>query len=302
MGSLPRVLRRRWPRTVSTPTSAIGVVLQESEPERDLTVGECLKLYASYYPSPRGVDQVLALVGLADRANAIAGRLSGGQRRRPSPCASPWGVAPASRPAPVQQAPAKTLTTRSPEQGDMTNGPNRDRNPTRKLRDSRSRPRDQRHPRDEFSFHHLRSDTPAREAAPVQVSRLRITRHLGLTGPTRPLRPTPQCRREVYWARTGAPTESSMDAQIERCVTGRRKLGANTVNRQSTWKGAQIRSVWFGGLLASRSSVAPRASGRAQPEPSPEAGVSDLSPRARRRHGHGLVCPPHRGVLPDSDA
>jgi ABC-2 type transport system ATP-binding protein len=60
----------------------IGVVLQESEPERDLTVAECLQLYAGYYPSPRGVEQTLSLVGLADRADATASRLSGGQRRR----------------------------------------------------------------------------------------------------------------------------------------------------------------------------------------------------------------------------
>jgi ABC-2 type transport system ATP-binding protein len=60
----------------------IGVVLQESEPERDLTVSECLQLYAGYYPAPRSVEETLALVGLADRAGAIAGRLSGGQRRR----------------------------------------------------------------------------------------------------------------------------------------------------------------------------------------------------------------------------
>ena len=29
----------------------IGVVLQASEPERDLTVDECLRLYAGYYPA-----------------------------------------------------------------------------------------------------------------------------------------------------------------------------------------------------------------------------------------------------------
>ena len=29
----------------------IGVVLQESEPERDLTASECLQLYAGYYPA-----------------------------------------------------------------------------------------------------------------------------------------------------------------------------------------------------------------------------------------------------------
>jgi ABC-2 type transport system ATP-binding protein len=60
----------------------IGVVLQESEPERDLTVRECLQLYAGYYPNPRDVAETLELVGLSDRADAVAGRLSGGQRRR----------------------------------------------------------------------------------------------------------------------------------------------------------------------------------------------------------------------------
>jgi ABC-2 type transport system ATP-binding protein len=60
----------------------IGVVLQESEPERDLTVLECLQLYAGYYPQPRDVAQTLHLVGLSDRADAVAARLSGGQRRR----------------------------------------------------------------------------------------------------------------------------------------------------------------------------------------------------------------------------
>ncbi|MFD7906634.1 ABC transporter ATP-binding protein [Kitasatospora sp. NPDC059747] len=60
----------------------IGVVLQESRPERDLTVAECLRLYAGYYPSPRGIDETMELVGLAGQAEATATRLSGGQRRR----------------------------------------------------------------------------------------------------------------------------------------------------------------------------------------------------------------------------
>ena len=60
----------------------IGVVLQESAPERDLTVSECLHLYAGYYPTPRSVEETLTLVGLADRAGSTASRLSGGQRRR----------------------------------------------------------------------------------------------------------------------------------------------------------------------------------------------------------------------------
>jgi ABC-2 type transport system ATP-binding protein len=60
----------------------IGVVLQECEPERDLSVRECLRLYAGYYPAPRDVDETIALVGLTEQRDAIAGRMSGGQRRR----------------------------------------------------------------------------------------------------------------------------------------------------------------------------------------------------------------------------
>jgi ABC-2 type transport system ATP-binding protein len=60
----------------------IGVVLQESEPEHDLTVAECLGLYAGYYPAPREVDETLDLVDLSKRADRVASRLSGGQRRR----------------------------------------------------------------------------------------------------------------------------------------------------------------------------------------------------------------------------
>jgi ABC-2 type transport system ATP-binding protein len=60
----------------------IGVVLQESEPEAELTVEECVSLYAGYYPTARAVAETLELVGLADRRAARCGRLSGGQRRR----------------------------------------------------------------------------------------------------------------------------------------------------------------------------------------------------------------------------
>jgi ABC-2 type transport system ATP-binding protein len=60
----------------------IGVVLQESEPEAELTVRECLALYAGYYPKPRPVGETLELVGLASRGGARCGQLSGGQRRR----------------------------------------------------------------------------------------------------------------------------------------------------------------------------------------------------------------------------
>jgi ABC-2 type transport system ATP-binding protein len=60
----------------------VGVVLQESEPETDLSVRECLALYAGFYTAPRDIGETIELVGLTARANALATRLSGGQRRR----------------------------------------------------------------------------------------------------------------------------------------------------------------------------------------------------------------------------
>jgi ABC-2 type transport system ATP-binding protein len=60
----------------------IGVVLQDSAPERDLTVAECVTLYSGYYPNPRPIDEVLELAGLSGQAKLMAGRLSGGQQRR----------------------------------------------------------------------------------------------------------------------------------------------------------------------------------------------------------------------------
>ena len=60
----------------------VGVVLQESAAEPDLTVRECLSMYAGYYGSPRPVDEMIELVGLAEKAQARGGTLSGGQRRR----------------------------------------------------------------------------------------------------------------------------------------------------------------------------------------------------------------------------
>jgi ABC-2 type transport system ATP-binding protein len=59
-----------------------GVVLQESAVEPDLTVRECLKLFAGYYGSPRVVDDLIELVGLSGKADVLGGHLSGGQRRR----------------------------------------------------------------------------------------------------------------------------------------------------------------------------------------------------------------------------
>jgi ABC-2 type transport system ATP-binding protein len=62
--------------------SRVGVVLQSSRVEPQLTVRECLELYAGYYPAPRSVQEVIELVGLKKRSEARCGNLSGGQQRR----------------------------------------------------------------------------------------------------------------------------------------------------------------------------------------------------------------------------
>ena len=60
----------------------VGIVLQETDLPQYLTVREIVAQYAGYYPRPRGVDEVIALVDLDEAAGQRLLRLSGGQRRR----------------------------------------------------------------------------------------------------------------------------------------------------------------------------------------------------------------------------
>jgi ABC-2 type transport system ATP-binding protein len=60
----------------------IGVVLQSSEMWPRLTVAETHRLFAQYYRRPRDVDEVIRLVGLDDKRDALVKTLSGGQKRR----------------------------------------------------------------------------------------------------------------------------------------------------------------------------------------------------------------------------
>src|SRR4051812_23246620 len=60
----------------------IGIVLQSCGFEAYLTVAEMLRMHAGYYPRPRPVDEVLALVGLDEKAGSRVRALSGGQQRR----------------------------------------------------------------------------------------------------------------------------------------------------------------------------------------------------------------------------
>jgi ABC-2 type transport system ATP-binding protein len=60
----------------------IGIVLQSTGVDPFLTVRETVDLYAGYYPSPRDADEVIDLVGLAEKRGTRVGKLSGGQQRR----------------------------------------------------------------------------------------------------------------------------------------------------------------------------------------------------------------------------
>jgi ABC-2 type transport system ATP-binding protein len=62
--------------------SRLGIVLQETGESGDVTVHEQLSEFASYYPNPRKVEEVIAWVGLEDKAKTLIRKLSGGQRRR----------------------------------------------------------------------------------------------------------------------------------------------------------------------------------------------------------------------------
>ncbi|MFB7616220.1 ABC transporter ATP-binding protein [Kitasatospora sp. NPDC056181] len=75
LGQDPARADRRW-------RSRIGVVLQTAQDQPDARVREMLAQFASYYPDPRDVDEVLEVVGLTEKKDAALRDLSGGQRRR----------------------------------------------------------------------------------------------------------------------------------------------------------------------------------------------------------------------------
>ena len=60
----------------------IGIVLQSTAVYPLLSVREMLDLFAGYYPSPRNVDEVIDVVGLAEKRESRVRTLSGGQLRR----------------------------------------------------------------------------------------------------------------------------------------------------------------------------------------------------------------------------
>jgi len=70
-GKRPRALRSR-----------VGIVLQSTGLYRHIRVREALGHFASMYPHPRDVDEVISLTGLEGKEDAATRTLSGGQLRR----------------------------------------------------------------------------------------------------------------------------------------------------------------------------------------------------------------------------
>jgi ABC-2 type transport system ATP-binding protein len=60
----------------------VGVVLQSSGFNDELTVREMVTHFASFYSAPYGPDELIEAVGLTQKATAKARTLSGGQQRR----------------------------------------------------------------------------------------------------------------------------------------------------------------------------------------------------------------------------
>jgi ABC-2 type transport system ATP-binding protein len=60
----------------------IGIVLQSGGIYSHITPREALRHWASFYPHPRDVEEVLVLAGLQEKADERSRKLSGGQLRR----------------------------------------------------------------------------------------------------------------------------------------------------------------------------------------------------------------------------
>ena len=76
------VLGMRWSRDGNALRSRLGIQLQETQLSEKLTVDESVRLFRSFYPSGRTVDEVIGLVQLDEKRGARVGTLSGGQKQR----------------------------------------------------------------------------------------------------------------------------------------------------------------------------------------------------------------------------
>jgi ABC-2 type transport system ATP-binding protein len=76
------VLERDPARRERALKERVGIVLQSTGIDPFLTVTETIEMYAGYYPSRRPTDEVIEVVGLAEKRSTRVNKLSGGQQRR----------------------------------------------------------------------------------------------------------------------------------------------------------------------------------------------------------------------------
>ena len=77
-----RSRKRRPARAGTALRDRIGIVLQSSGVEDELSLREALDVYGSAYSRRRPIEEVVALAGLTEQLDQRIGTLSGGQRRR----------------------------------------------------------------------------------------------------------------------------------------------------------------------------------------------------------------------------
>ena len=77
-----RILGRAWGENDDALRALLGIHLQESQMDEKLSVLETLRLFRSFYPRGRPVDDVIGLLELDGKRASWVGKLSGGQRQR----------------------------------------------------------------------------------------------------------------------------------------------------------------------------------------------------------------------------
>ena len=77
-----RILGHSWTGDGRAIRERIGVQLQDTRLPDKLTVDEILRLFRSFYPAGREPEEVLSIIGLAEKRKSRTVNLSGGQRQR----------------------------------------------------------------------------------------------------------------------------------------------------------------------------------------------------------------------------
>jgi ABC-2 type transport system ATP-binding protein len=81
-GGEVEILGLRWGQDDQALRSRLGIQLQETELPDRMTVEETVRLFRSFYPGGRSVEELVALVALGEKRRAQVRNLSGGQKQR----------------------------------------------------------------------------------------------------------------------------------------------------------------------------------------------------------------------------